>query len=105
MKAKTIKEALIATRWIIDNVGWCQGRLYRTKPGKDLYAGGFNYEALDACCLEGALNCVETEVPYNEAWNTINAAVSGGVVYWNDAPGRTKQEVLDMLDGIIAKLP
>jgi hypothetical protein len=33
MKAKTVKEGLIATKWILENRGWCQTHYHADKNG------------------------------------------------------------------------
>lgn len=112
MKAKTVKEALIATRNIIDQLEWCQGKLYQAKAGKDPWNSlNLNAENLVGCCLEGAISALEIKSLseyqiLREARALIRGAIgTSNISQWNDAPGRTKQQVLDMLDGVIAKLP
>jgi hypothetical protein len=76
--------------------GWAQGALY--KPGV-----GY--------CLRGAVNmCFGSEYG-SGAKADIHKLVADqlgtsllGVVTWNNAPGRTKAEVLALLDDVIAKL-
>jgi hypothetical protein len=107
-KATTVKEVLLATRWIIDNVEWCQKVSYITNDGlpTDDVSVALDH-GVQACCLAGASNLVDTD--WDIGWparDLIRSACGTKVIsLWNDKPGRTKQEVLDLLDGIIAKLP
>ena len=110
MKAKTVREALVATRWIIDQVGWCQGRLYQAKDGNVIwYKGGIIPGNLGACCLEGAMSLVEIDSEYVrfDAGKKIRAIGTDhtSIHIWNDALGRTKEQVLAMLDQVIVRLP
>jgi hypothetical protein len=108
MKATTVKEVLIATRWIIDNVGWCQYRSFQLEGGNSLDAYWMSIEevlerGVAACCLGGSIRLVEVadNALIDEARICIEEALNGYVASWNDQPGRTKQEVLDLLDRVI----
>jgi hypothetical protein len=108
MKAKTVKQALIAMRYILNRYGWCQGNYYVDKQGNSIISP---YQGpLGGCCLSGARDLVECDdydtwcqIRYqinSRIWNVI------GIMYatipaWNDHPNRTKQEVLDLLDKLI----
>jgi hypothetical protein len=111
MKAKTVKEVLIATRYIINKLDWCQGASYQTKTGKPIWGHhSINIPNISGCCLKGAISLVEMEL--ENMFEGIEGAKSlirkeigqSRISQWNDTPGRTKQQVLDMLDGVIAKL-
>jgi hypothetical protein len=104
MKATTAKEVLIATKWILQHTSWCQGLSGKDKDGAPVDPG--NPKCVSRC-LTGALSVVECESALlskahillsNESGAHIRSAIS-----FNDAPGRTKQEVLDLLDRTIAR--
>jgi hypothetical protein len=110
MKAKTVKEVLVAARWILSHYKWVQhshtqygytdeGRLDPNKPI------GF--------CLIGAMDAVEIpneqfdlEPLRNEAFRLLRNVIMGaGLASWNDQRGRTKKQVLSLLDQAIEKAP
>jgi hypothetical protein len=93
-KAKNGTEVLKAARWMLDNIGWVQNH-YRQddSTGKAI---GF--------CAVGALETVKTKKygATNSAFKRLRAVVDHGlIVEFNDAPGRTKQEVLNAFDQAI----
>jgi hypothetical protein len=107
-RAKTAKEVLIAARWIIKHVGWCQGTY-----AKDVE--GFSVDPMypdAACfCLSGVLDAVETDADYrSQAWQVLNEHILNNelglsIVSFNDKKGRTKEEVLSLLDNAIKEAP
>jgi hypothetical protein len=109
-KAATIKEVLIAARWILDNIGWCQGSYTKTKSGEygvlpPIHSD--NIGDVSAACLEGAVWLVETKnhlLP-GETFDFIQFKIenkySQSITSWNDEPKRTKKQVLSFLDKII----
>jgi hypothetical protein len=111
MKATTPKEVLIATKWILTNFDWCQGSWYKAADDKaissrDILEGRVQ---LNSCCLDGALSLVDCDV--SAAWSKANdlleqdEAVHGmdGLVHWNDTKGRTKEQVINLLNRAIEK--
>lgn len=98
MKAKTAKEVLIAARWIIENVGWCQNAYYKDANGET----GWNFinppVSVSCACASGAIYFVEADSELHVAALNIlfknippiGTTISG----WNDQPGRTKKQVL-----------
>lgn len=69
----------------LETHGWCQGAMqYRNK-----------------VCLYGAINAankcgyVEAEIEVNHMLRAVTGTFS--IVGWNDAPGRTKQQVIKVL--------
>lgn len=110
-KAKSVKEVLIAARWIIDNVGWCQLSYFQTKNGdrlswsviRDLLTNS----DIRAVCAIGAIQLVDTDTDVEllqfDAENLLNEMVGCHVVFWNDDASRTKQEVLDLYDRAIER--
>jgi hypothetical protein len=67
MKAKTVKEVLIAVEWILTHKGWAQGSYYQTQNGKHRYTLTPDVQAF---CLLGAIEAVETD--YGTARATTN---------------------------------
>jgi hypothetical protein len=108
VKAQTVKQALIAMRYILNRYGWCQGNYYVDKHG---YPSINPYQApLGGCCLSGARDLIECDD--NDTWcqirHQINCRIWNaiGKMYatipgWNDHPARTKQDVLNLLDKLI----
>ena len=106
MKAKTVKEVLIAAKWILENVGWCQKAYVTTKDDKLGFDpdGSAAIGDVKAACALGSIYMVQSDnhdlrpgavdVLQNEVINITN---------WNDDPARTKQEVLDMFTRAIEK--
>lgn len=84
--------------------GWCKGHLARDKAGKvaDLYGTG-----VDSVCLRGA--CMRAEWEAQAPWLYLEERVAGGVkargytdvARYNDAPERTKEEVIALMDETI----
>lgn len=103
MKAKTAKELLIAAKWILEHVGWCQHVSCRW-PGPDVMGKGRG--SPEAYCLTGAMNVVECEpsCPWPDATMLVSILIgSDQVAVWNDDPKRTKKQVLALLDKAIAR--
>jgi hypothetical protein len=110
MKATNKKQVLLATRWIITNIGWCQGMAWKDKKGHIIFGKEtiLNGKAtLGACCLSGAIGLVECEkTTMFGALNTIEKAIDQThVTTWNDKKGRTKEQVLALLDKLIQEQP
>jgi hypothetical protein len=107
MKATTLKEALIATRWILQHTGWCQGQYYMNKEGHSTMNP--LYGSLGGCCLGGARDLVECDraALRSKLFGKILGAIKNvdnncyTVVDWNDHPERTKEEVFALLDKLI----
>jgi hypothetical protein len=106
-KAATIKEVLIATRWILENVGWCQRALFKNKAGEPIFNGRHPSD-IDSACLLGAVWLVESDVDFlkNKTMEFIITELNiqydtMSMSSWNDDPKRTKNQVLSFLDKII----
>lgn len=96
-----VTKLLIEGRGRIER-GWCQGR----------------FEAPGAVCMLGAIRWNATWTPEAEARlpttmaarNRLSDAIGmretdrAHIPYWNDAPGRTKDEVLAAFDKAIAQI-
>ena len=80
-------QALLIARDMIER-GWCQGR--------------YQDEA-DNVCLAGAINAAAAKI---SIW-TIPIYLlfdESSLFVWNDAPGRTKEEVLALIDGALERV-
>lgn len=92
-KAKTVTEVLKAAKWMLENVGWCQGR----------YTKYDSNGKTTAFCAAGAIEAV------NADWGLVSKALDrlGTVVgesyipTWNDEKGRTPAQVLKAFDKAI----
>ena len=111
MKATTVKEVLVAARWILTHYGWCQGSLWKDQDDVNIYSTSYisSGEAkLGCCCLSGALLLVDTDneqvrsKAYNLLVNNIDTD-KDFIPYWNDQLHRTKQQVINLLNRAIAK--
>lgn len=106
MKASTVKEVLIAAKWILENVGWCQGAYYKDKNGlKTSVFAIKSGDSLDCCCLVGACNLVDTDFYLSHCAVQSLGIVVGNqhVPTWNDSKGRTKEEVIAAINTAIEK--
>lgn len=104
MKAKNVKQVLEAARWILENVGW--GTMYygQTQMGMPLAMGQVHCDTKCACAT-GAIWMVEAkEELKNQAEDLLKEEVGTHVPFWNDARGRTKEEVIDVFTRVINKL-
>lgn len=80
-----MKQTLIEVRQLLIDKGWCQH---------------FSENDLGQYCLMGALSIVGD--PNDEAYIYLYPLTNYGVSRWNDAPGRTFEEVIALLDKAIA---
>lgn len=94
----TTSEFLSRVRGRVE-AGWCQGSFKRNVGGRDEY------------CLSGACSQEHTNSPgsfgvYSDSWHLLvracNDAGYRDILNFNDAVGRTKEEVLALIDGVIA---
>lgn len=94
---KTTRKELIKARRLIAR-GWCQGQAREQR----LFGNSY--------CTLGALAKAAGRNYYSgKAFGAIQSEVlkqdyASGIVTWNDAPGRTQQEVLDLFDRAIEGL-
>lgn len=99
----TVKEDLITARAKVET-GWCQGTAARDKRGNHVSA-----QSLDATqfCILGAVSAARpaNSVPViAELYRTLNhEEYQGALSGFNDAPGRTQEEVLALFDKAIAR--
>jgi hypothetical protein len=107
MKATTLKQVLIAAKWIIEHYGWTQGTFYRGKDGVPV-DDPINCP-LTGVCLVGAVRAVDKDFTKNghaittSTTNMISKELNGNIPRWNDAPGRTKGDVIALLDKLIQR--
>ncbi len=85
--------------------GWCQGA--SAMRGTEAVVA-FDPDA-DHYCLEGARLRVGREMEVSlltsdEVAEALHAAVGRNTQDWNDAPYRTLEDVLRLIDGILAKV-
>jgi len=107
-KAKTAKEVLVAAKWILENVGWCQNVSVRIDSANRPVA----------YCLAGSMGTVETvwdergqigKSPWWKARTIVAETIQhlykthDMIPEWNDRQSRTKEEVLALLDVAIVK--
>lgn len=97
MRAKTVKEVLIAIKWILENIGWCKGTWSKYLNGKPV-----------AFCLSGACNTVEPEYGWliedaRQAMRDViyDVAPNRDIASFNDSTLTTKKDVIRMLDKAI----
>jgi len=105
-RAKTIKEVLVAAKWMIENIGWCQEDLV-------IYDRNNNEEAF---CATGAISYVngygERSIVKDNAIRVLANAIDGyqihdtttcldTIVNFNDWSETTKNKVLSKFDKAI----
>lgn len=71
LKAKTVKDVLIAARWMIENVGWCQNAFAKNAKGEAMYVDFISTQqrlevikAATCMCANGAIRLVEVEADF-----------------------------------------
>ena len=98
-----MKEVLLRAREYIKR-GWCQGAHARDAFGNSVLITSPECRFV---CLEGALylGCCDESEPYSETKLQVQKLFDmGHIGTWNDAPGRTQEEVLTLLDDTIRNL-
>jgi hypothetical protein len=110
-QVKTVKEVLVAARWIIDNIGWCQGAFARTTDGRGIFVN-FRETKAAAYCSVGAICVVEKSdrALENQAYSLLKEVIGFsndfwqmGIPGWNDNSYTTKQRVLEVFDQAIER--
>ncbi len=79
--------------------GWCQESFAKTKTGNIVYGDD---PAAVCWCLDGAIDAACGRLHSDEKEN-ITAKLREKIdnyIGWNDTPGRTQQEVIDLLESI-----
>jgi len=91
-KAESTTQVLIAAKWMIENVGWCQGRSIQMDESQKPVA----------FCAGGAIAGVEADFYHKSfARDYLYRVVLTHVPEWNDHPLRTKKQVLKAFDQAI----
>lgn len=99
-QVKTVKEVLIAAKWILENVGWCKGAYAKDKFGDWLVPG--EPHEVTCACSSGAIYLVEAPRKLQEsAIFLLGTIVNSHVPTWNDLFSRTKEEVLQAFNKAI----
>jgi hypothetical protein len=101
-------DILQEARRLIDEKGWTQGQAARTRSGKPVE---ITLDDASCFCTVGALSraCMNLGVPHSgHSWSrtftAFRQALPGSPDYiaaWNDAPSRTKDDVLKAFDKAI----
>ena len=82
------RQALLIARGMIER-GWCQGKWQNEEKGEVCFAGAINAAAAAVGIMP---------VPIYLLFDEPNLAA------WNDVPGRTKEEVLALVDGVLERV-
>lgn len=98
--ARNSTQVLKAAKWIVENVGWCQGEYSTFKNGKE-----------NAFCVEGAMRAVEVGTNFSARHialarleKTIHDMTGkSSMIAFNDDKKTTKQMVLQAFDRAINK--
>lgn len=115
MEAKTVKEGLIAIKWMLENIGWCQNGYYRDKGGARLDMSGVSIytstaKKVHSMCLEGALELVEVddERVRGGMYDALDAALAprygeeeASLIKFNDDVSTKKKDVIRLLNTTI----
>lgn len=96
---KTVIEVLTEARALVEQ-GWTQRAWARDRFGN---AGMWDEPTACEWCLVGALASAGFGSGYNSAWKILRELTGDPLSAFNDAPGRTQAEVLDLLDRAIAR--
>lgn len=101
-------DGLREARRLLAEVGWTQHESARNAAGRVVY---FNDPSVTCFCISGAMaKSSGMHMAWNEfeGWDLLRRVLIKNPVGpfdpidWNDAPGRTKAEVLDLFDRAIA---
>lgn len=109
-QATTVKDVLIATEWILNHLDWTQDAFFRDGEGRvSIVSYKDMTMRVKSVCLSGAMRLVDTpeHIRYDAILylrSTLPEHMSS-IVYFNDAEGRTKEEVLAAVRKAIEALP
>lgn len=95
--AETARDLRIAKGRI--EQGWCQGVLARDGHGEEITP---NHPAAVAWCAFGAIGTKEDALSQADLFLMKAHGPNTDVVSWNDAPERTREDVLALFDKAIA---
>ena len=83
--------------WMLEHVGWCRKDAYQDSQGQKMLSEPSWGNPPSAMCLFGAWNLVEADREVKDmAWEAMGQ-IGPNPIEFNDAPGRTKSEVLDLI--------
>jgi hypothetical protein len=88
--ARTVREVLIAAKWLLEHIGWCQKHFELRHRGKPV-----------AFCAVGAIQSVNAKSALRLSVLWID--VMQNIVDFNDAPSTTLPMVLARFDEAIAR--
>jgi hypothetical protein len=98
-------EILRKARALIETKGWTQHAIGRRPDGSPIHLAD-NLPQASCFCAEGAILMVAGlsygRREFTRSAGTVDRAVGLRLHQWNDAPGRTREEVLDAFDKAIA---
>ena len=97
-KEQSLKDTLVEARSLIQRCGWAQGSYAAYGEGKQV----IGYCALGAICATHASPEIRHIAIMRLSEQTIQYNGSD-IVSYNDAEGRTKEEVLAVFDAVIAE--
>jgi hypothetical protein len=95
--ARTVREVLIAAKWILENVGWCKGDYARSRDGRTV--SGSSPEAAFFCGI-GATYAVHCE---DATLGQMARASLGNMAQLNDRKRTCLRDVLARFDEAIAR--
>lgn len=119
--AKTVKQVLIAIKYMYQNVlEHTKEAFYRDADGRavtipwiEREEGNFVPKGAASACFVGALYTINADAETKDATrvavehhlNTTSLPLHATIMAWNDVKGRTKAQVIDLLDQVILSLP
>ncbi len=92
---------LLAARTLIDVEGWCQNSCASDGNGPVNLGSD---EAKCFCAFGAMYRVTDGRKPFYNAEAAMEQTIGACVPSWNDAPGRTKAQVLKAFDKAIARL-
>jgi hypothetical protein len=115
-QAKSVKEVLIATEWILTHLEWVQFNYLLNDKNQNVNSRSVKSgkQVAKSCCLAGAMWLVETDWQlYEQARQHLADIAKEHVISFNkeylisfnDKFGRTKEEVLELVRKGIESAP
>lgn len=80
-------KVLERAKLILNEYGWCQGT--------------YGDDSVGYCIMGATSEACPRGIPWSSIVDTLQGLVTCRLSAWNDAPGRTKEEVIDLLDSAI----
>lgn len=108
MSTKQLATDLRAARALLVRRGWTQGCMGRTASGDPILYTGYLHDLAASLCMGGACAvvaplCEENDRYFFATQALREAAGTEALANWNDAPGRTLDEVLELFDRAISR--